>query len=312
MPDDARIWGVAVLVNSTCRLPLARLDDMLILYLRGEKTTMDSRDMQVIGLCRFSYPALGGFQVEHDTPNDRSAFLYARDRIEERFATFETFTLPPLRAQTDGDFTFLVVIGDDFPTVYHGRLMDLLRDIPQAVVQAHAPGPHRAVMKQAINSVRDDRKLPCFQFRMDDDDAVSVTFIERLREAAQDCRPLLRKNKHVAIDFNQGWIARPSKTGIDACPTVEPLWTAGLAMSSKPSAANTIMNFGHSKLARFMPVVSFTGEDMFIRGHNDFNDSRQTGRVRKVDLVSLSSEQDALFRQTYNICSDHVRRVFSD
>ena len=204
MPDDARIWGVARLVNSTSRLPLPRLNDMLILYLRGEKITMDSRDMQVIGLCRFSYPALGGFQVEHDTPSDRSTFLYARDRIEERFATFETFTLPPLRAQTDGDFTFLVVIGDDLPSPYHDRLRDLLADIPQAVIQAHAPGPHRAVMKHAINSVRDDRKLPCFQFRMDDDDAVSVTFIERLREAAQDCRPLLRKNKHVAIDFNQG------------------------------------------------------------------------------------------------------------
>ena len=271
---------------------------------------MDSRDMQVIGLCRFSYPALGGFQVEHDTPDARAAYLYAPERMEERFRTFEAFTLPPLRAQTDQDFTFLVVIGDDFPARYYDRLMALLADVPQAVVQERPPGPHRPVMKDAINSVRDSRKLPCFQFRMDDDDAVAVTYIQKLREAAQDCRPLLRKHRHVAIDFNQGWIARPSAAGIEARPTIEPLWTAGLAMSSKPSAANTIMNFGHSKLARFMPVVSFPGEDMFLRGHNDFNDSRLTGRPKKVDLEPLTPDQEILFKQTYNIDPSHVRKVF--
>ncbi|MEX0310749.1 MAG: glycosyltransferase, partial [Tateyamaria sp.] len=30
--------------------------------------------MQIIGLCRFSYPAVGGFQVEHDTVDARIAY----------------------------------------------------------------------------------------------------------------------------------------------------------------------------------------------------------------------------------------------
>jgi hypothetical protein len=41
--------------------------------------------MEVIGLCRFSYPAIGGFQVEHETLEERIAFLYADKRLEERF-----------------------------------------------------------------------------------------------------------------------------------------------------------------------------------------------------------------------------------
>ena len=82
--------------------------------------------MQVIGLCRFSWPGIGGFQVEHDSLESRIAYLYAPERMEERFRTFETITLPPLKAQTDGDFTFLVVIGDSLPARWRDRLMALL------------------------------------------------------------------------------------------------------------------------------------------------------------------------------------------
>ena len=54
--------------------------------------------MQVIGLCRFSYPAIGGFQVEHAKIAEREAYLYAEDRMEQRFRTFESFTLPCMKA----------------------------------------------------------------------------------------------------------------------------------------------------------------------------------------------------------------------
>ncbi len=268
--------------------------------------------MQVIGLCRFSYPAQGGFQVEHDSDAARMAYLWSSERMEERFRTFQSFTLPAMRAQTDPDFTFLIVIGDQMPKVYKDRLRDLLGNFPQAVLQEHAPGPHRQVMKDAINSVRQNRPAPSLQFRMDDDDAVSVRYVECLREAAQDLRQLLRKNRHVAIDFNQGWIARPGPDGLMVKRTVEPLWTAGLAISVKPAAQNTIMNFGHSKLARHMPVVSFTGEDMFLRGHNDHNDSRQKKRgVRQFDLAPITPDEAEFFRLNYNIDVDTVRALYA-
>ena len=68
--------------------------------------------MQVIGLCRFSYPAIGGFQVEHNSIEERIAFLYAEARLDERFRLFETVALPCLREQTDQDFDLIIVIGD--------------------------------------------------------------------------------------------------------------------------------------------------------------------------------------------------------
>ena len=60
--------------------------------------------MQILGLCRFSYPATDGFQVVHDTVKARRDYLYSPARLEERFRLFETTTLPCFREQTDPDF----------------------------------------------------------------------------------------------------------------------------------------------------------------------------------------------------------------
>lgn len=87
--------------------------------------------MQVIGLCRFSFPALGGFQIEHETLEDRRHFLYNPERLEERFRLFETSTLPCFREHTDEDFLLLVAVGECLPNAALDRLMDLASGIKQ-------------------------------------------------------------------------------------------------------------------------------------------------------------------------------------
>lgn len=272
---------------------------------------MDASRMQVISLCRFSYPALGGFQVEHDSIAERAAFLYDPARMDERFATFETLTLPPLKAQSDPDFTLAIVVGEAMPEPLLARLLDLVEDMPQAIILPRAPGRHRQVMRDVINELRDDRNRTSLQFRMDDDDAVSVTFVQRLREAAEDAAPMLRKHRYVGLDFNTGHIARIGPRGIHAKPCIETLWTPALGMAVSPGASRGIMNFSHVKLGRIMPVVTLPGEDMFVRGHNEFNDSRQKDGIKPVRLPLLDAEGEAQFRRTYNIDADHVRAHFA-
>lgn len=267
--------------------------------------------MQVIGLCRFSYLGIGGFQVSHDNLVDRFNYLYAPDRMEDRFRTFETITLPPLRAQTDADFTFLIVISESMPDHYYDRLMALVADMPQVIVQKHPPGRHRPVMRDAINSVRTFDKEPSAQFRMDDDDAVACVYVERLRQAVQDVRKLTRSHRHIAIDFNQGFIARPGPDGLQTTPTNAPYTTAALAIVLRHNVDLSVMNFAHVKVGQNMPTVTFSGDDMLIRGHNDFNDSRQKPNVKPIKLTAQSPEEEAHFKTVYNIDVDQVRRVFS-
>lgn len=267
--------------------------------------------MQVIGLCRFSYLGLGGFQVGHETLQEREAFLYAPARLEERFRTFQTMMLPPLKAQTDPDFTFLIVTGEGLPSDSYERLMDLVADMPQVVVQKHEPGQHRKVMRDAINSVRLLDNDLCAQFRMDDDDAVACSYVEKLREAVTDVRDMAQKHRHIAIDYNTGFIARPGPEGLRTTPVNNAYTTAALAIVFRDDVSQTIMNFSHFKVGRAMPTVTFTGEDMLVRGHNDFNDSRQKADVKPVALALQSPEEEAHFKDVFNIDADDVRRVFS-
>ncbi|MFZ5963945.1 putative rhamnosyl transferase [Thalassococcus sp. BH17M4-6] len=266
--------------------------------------------MQVIGFCRFSYPGTGGFQVEHESVAAREAYLYAPRRLNERFANFECLCLPGLKAQTDPDFTFLILIGDSLPDAALDRLRALVADFPQARIVARPPGPHRKVCQEVINAAR-DMAQPCLEFRHDDDDAVAVTFVETLRAAAQDCQALTGRHRLVGFDWNRGFVGRADARGICADPTVTPYWGVAQAVAVQPRVAQSIMNFGHNKINQFMPTVTFTDPPMFLRGHNDHNDSRQKKHVKPVALPRLDADGEAEMKRLFAIDADHIRTVFA-
>lgn len=265
--------------------------------------------MQVIGFCRFSYPAEGGFQVEHATIRDRIAYLYAPERIEERFRHFETICLPGLKAQTDPGFVFAILVGEAMPEIYRARLDALVADFPQAIIVARPPGPHRKVCQEVINSLR-DLTQPCLQFRHDDDDAVAVNFVARLRRAAGDVAPLLEQNRLVGFDWNRGYVARPDAAGLCGEVQVTPYWGVAQAVAVQAGVRQTVMNFGHNKIMMFMPTVTFTDEVMYLRGHNDHNDSRQKKHVKPVELPRLDAEEEAEVHRLFAIDATQIRRVF--
>ena len=266
--------------------------------------------LQVIGLCWFSYPAIGGFQVDHDTIEERIEYLYSDERLEERFALFEAVALPSLSAQTDPNFDLIIVVGDQLPPRHLARLESLIADMPQARIHAEPPRPQREVMKQILNAARRDFSQPCLQFRFDDDDAVAVDFVERLRKAAAHCATLTCQHKSVAFDWNKGFIAEYGPNGISATEIFRPFDVAALGMWVKGDCHLTIMNFAPNKIDRFMPCVSFDEPRMFVRGHNASNDSRQKP-VKGVQVKPLNYEQSERFRQRFAIDIDRVQQVFS-
>lgn len=271
---------------------------------------MNSQDMQVIGLCRFSYPAYGGFQVEHDTIEERITYLYAEERLEERFRLMETIALPCLREQTDQNFDLIIVIGDQLPKRHVERLHDICAGMPQVQIQAHAPEQQRPIMKRILNQARRDPSKPCLQFRYDDDDAVSVDFVRLLREACDDTAALRERFRTVAYDWHNGYVAELGAGGIKATQLHRQLYVASLGMFVRGGDAMTIMNFAHEKLNKFMPVVSYGDEPMWVRSHNTYNDSRQK-KVRPIKVEPLTTEQRTDFEIRFAIDIDAVQRAFS-
>ena len=266
--------------------------------------------MQVIGICRFSYPAYGGFQVEHETMEERISYLYGRDRLEERFRLFETIALPCLKQQTDPDFELIIVIGTSLAKQHIDRLEDLISDLPQARLVAEPPRRQREVMKELLQNARTNPGEPCFQFRHDDDDAISVDFVEKLRQAATDCKGLLKRHRAVTFDYHNGYVAEVGKHGVSATSLFRPYYVASLGMHIAGGARQTIMNFAHGKINRFMPTVTFSDPPMFVRTHSRFNDSRQK-QVKPVPVTPLTREQETEFASRFAIDVERVKQVFS-
>lgn len=266
--------------------------------------------MQVIGLCRFSYPAIGGFQVEHGSIEERIAYLYNEARLEERFRLLETLALPCLRAQTDQDFDLIMLIGDSLPARHEARLRALVADMPQVKIRKEPPRKQREMMKEVLNEARRNPNRPCLQFRHDDDDAVSVDFVERLRASIKDCRGLFRDNRTVAVDFNKGYIAEVGAQGIAATEVFRPFNVAALGMYVRGGCPVTIMNFAHEKLPRFMPAVSYSDAPMWVRSHNEYNDSRQKS-AKSIAVEPLTAELEAEFQYRFALRQSQVVQVFS-
>lgn len=273
------------------------------------RRTKKGNRVQVIGFCRFSYPAEGGFQVTHSSLDERIAYLYEPTRIEERFAHFETMCLPGIKDQTDPDFIFAILIGDMMPDMLKERLLDLVATVPQAVVVQRPSGPHRKTCQDAINTLR-DMSQPCLQFRHDDDDAISVHFVARLKEAARDCAPLFDKYRLVGFDWHRGFIARPTAEGLWVERTITPYWGVAQAIAVQAGGRQSIMNFSHQKIMNFMPTITFSDEPMFVRGHNNHNDSRQGNHVSPVNLQLLDAKGETEFRTLFAIDADMIRTRF--
>ena len=267
--------------------------------------------MKTVGLCRFSYARKGGFKVDHDDFPALEAFLYGAKRMQERFRLFEAITLPSIANQTDPDFTFLIITGDGLPAPYLERLTDLVKDIPQCVIRQYPPGPHRRIMSKAIKDWRGAPDAPCLQFRLDDDDAMALSFVERFKQTAHDLAPICARHSSVAVDFNQGYIYTASDEGVKLWAYQYPYSAIALGMIVQAGSDDTIMNHGHQNLWKTMPTMTFTGEDMMMRGHNDFNDSRLKGKGNVFDYQPMSDAQARHIYETFGVDDAKVRSIFS-
>ena len=82
-------------------------------------------------------------------------------------------------------------------------------------------------------------------------------------------------------------------------------------MMVAPGSRQTIMNFAHHKLAEKMTTVTLTDSIMMLRGHNDYNDSRQGPSAKPHKLTLMDAKGEAMLRQRFAIDCDAVRAAYS-
>lgn len=264
--------------------------------------------MRVVGICRFSYPAEGGFKRMHDSIAEREAYLYDPDRMALRFRHFETLTLPSMAAQRDPRFTFIVLVGESLPAVWRDRLEALTAAIPQIRIVASAPMKHRLAMQLAIKAELGEDETESIQFRLDDDDAVGVNFVGTLRRTARRSARMRESWRNMAFEYRSGYTVELSREGIRARAVQAPFWACGLAVLFRPGDPKTVMNYPHHKLHEQMPTLVDPTMPMFLRAVHGDNDSNPSSGP----LMPLDDKQRAAFRARFNVDEAQVKSVFSN
>jgi hypothetical protein len=225
----------------------------------------------IYGHIRFSFYGLTDTRSRPDEDGAALARLYDETRMARRFFLFENLTLPSLLAQTDNDFRTVIMSSDVMPDRYKDRLNVLAARLPGAVVEySHHERGDLAFRKYMIESSGYKGRYNSVHFRLDDDDAVSVNFIARLREVSQ----ILSPSTH--ITFPTGIFVFPaSQTEAVGVSLLQQrfLTAIGLATVNGGNFQKNPFQMMHGNVWTRWPVVSDPSFCSHIRSHHFDNDT---------------------------------------
>jgi len=236
-------------------------------------------DNQIVGVCRFSYPATGGFRLSDKGHDAVVEALYDPGRMRRRFAYFEKICLPSLAAQTDPDFKFVALFGDAMPLKWRRRLKALRTSYPFLELCAAEPlGPLQATRRAfRIGAVAD---VPFVTgFRLDDDDALACDYVERLRASAD--RMLgsgwADAETPVAIGYQSGLYWALDQPGLPLFRFTEARPVGqGSAMVMPYDSKQNIFRWNHAFLPAHVRCWTDPAPEMFVRTLHGGNDSTRS------------------------------------
>jgi len=225
----------------------------------------------IYGHIRFSFYGVTDTRTQPDQDGTALARLYDENRMARRFFLFENLTLPSLINQTDRDFRTVIMSSKVMPDVYKNRLNALAARLPGAVVEySHHERGDLAFHKFIVEAAGFKGRGHSVHFRLDDDDAVSVDYIARLRETSR----VLPPSTH--ITFPTGIFLFPaSKTeAVGVSMTQQRFLTAiGLATVNGGTFQKNPFQMMHGNVWTRWPVVSDPRFFAYIRTQHFDNDT---------------------------------------
>lgn len=269
---------------------------------------MARADNQIVGVCRFSYPAMGGFRLSSLEAGALEEALWDPVRMQRRMTLFENVCLPSLAAQTDPDFTLVVLCGDAMPLRWRRRLKALRAAHPFLRICALEPaGPLQATRRAFRAGAREE--VPFVTgFRIDDDDALAVDYVERLRVRADAMLDAgwADAETPVAITFQTGlfWALDAPGQPVYRYTETSPPGQAS-AMVTVFDSQHNIFRWTHTHLAAHVRLWAEPGPEMFVRtlhGGND-SDRRVSRRAERLD----EREGATLLRDRFGLAPLRIR-----
>jgi hypothetical protein len=231
--------------------------------------------MQMIYQTRYSffYPS-PGWRSDASKQKD---ILFDPERLARRQYFFEKMTLRSLADQTDTDFVLHVLASEDFPEPFKQQLTDLCGDLLGD--RAHVHFAEENLPRVHFRNYRwehfaDDPWTT--QIVLDDDDALSVDFTEKLRREAIAAEQLRTDEEpFVCISHANGLTALFREGVLELHHLMKPAINLGLAIVAPTKTKYNLFNISHNNVPRDRPTrVLFSQRPYYIRSVHSDNDSR--------------------------------------
>lgn len=222
--------------------------------------------IKMTGVIRFSVLTPDYYARRFPDQKDAAAHLFSPERMELRFRLFEKLCLPSLARQTDQDFRFVVLTSDQMPRDQLWRLEDLLSPMENSRLMVAAPDVHYQLLKAAYDSVPEEGESHFIRFRLDDDDAVDMNFVQRTKAYAQSMIPMQGAETPFIISYNRGFYLKGRGADAEFFDTCEraPLSVGTSLVGPKGHPMNPY-RYNHRRFAQYFNTFSDISAPCFLR-----------------------------------------------
>ncbi|MEO1797169.1 MAG: glycosyltransferase [Pseudomonadota bacterium] len=249
--------------------------------------------LQVLGLMRWSYPSeIDAFDLEVTSLEALRATLYSPARMEERLFFLEHVVLPCIRAQSDRNFRIVMLMGDQLPDPWRTRVMALIEPVAEIIPVFEPEGQrHAAVCRAVMKAHRNPRAAAVAEFRLDDDDAMGLDFVEVTRRAYRQHREILRHHRAFCLDYTKGLAMIAGPGGVEVRPVFSQLVGIAQALIYGPRHRKSVLDYPHRRLWTSMPNLTYPDPVKWVRGIHRTNDSGIAELVSNLPTWPLEEER---------------------
>lgn len=239
----------------------------------------------MVGLLRFSVLTPTYYSERFATLADTAQHLFDPVRMELRFKLFEELCLPSLRRQSDSDFECVVLTAEQLPAEYMERLRDLIDPLSNIHLMVVGTDKHYQLLKAGYDSVDYNAATHRILFRLDDDDAVDLEFVQRTRQRAMSMLDMTGGDDPFVISYNKGFYVRfqeGENEVFDACERA-PLST-GTTLVAPVSYPRNPYRYNHRALPQYYTTLQDLSQPAYIRTIHSDNKSTpsQSGLTHKM------------------------------